>query len=474
MRGWGLLAVLAALGACTTSDVFDCSGDETCGTDGRCEPTGYCSFPDDECLSGRRYGQYAPPQYARQCVEAEGAMGTGTGTSTGTSGATASSGGTTSPPTSTTNATEPNATGPETDTDATVPPPDGPHRIEIAIDSNQLSQPLTDFVIPVQLDETTINFEYAGPSGERLTFHKGDEQLAHELEVITDTKVLAWVRIPVLQPGGDVIELRVGDPGIMGASPGPELVWSDYIAVYHLTEPILSAAEPVADSGPRGIHAVANNLDEASNIEGFFGPGFLLDGALIDGDYIAVEDPRGHLVVDNGQALTIELWFKRETSDTSARTLVVRESCCLGYAVHIRNDFDRGRQFVRSMLGVGCCETTCCGGDMMDYRIAESDLPEGEQDLDWHGLITVLDRSDSNEVVAYLDGDRTGAESVPSVGAQTFGDLVIGADHQHLNTFNGVIDEIRFSDKPRDGEWALFHYQVMTGQHVAYGEPEPL
>ena len=476
MRGWGLLAVLAALAGCKTSNVFDCTGDASCGTDGKCEATGYCSFPDDECPSGRRYGQFAPSEYARQCVDPEDAMGTGTGSSTSPTGVTASTTASTPPPqTSTMSPTGSDTSGPLTGTDTMVsPPPDGPHRIEIDIDTNQLEEPLTDFVIPVRLDDSRINFEYAGEAGSRLTFHKGAEQLAHELEVITDTHVLAWVKIPNLQVGGDVIELRVGDPDNEGMIPAPSEVWSDYLAVYHLVDPLTGLVDAVTDSSGGEIHASAFNFDDQSNVEALFGQGFLLDGAQLNGTHLRIDDTDDALVVDNGQALTIELWFKRETANTSARTLVARESCCLGYAIHMRNDANDGRQFVRSMLGVGCCEMVCCGGAGMDYRIAESDLPEAEMDLDWHGLITVLDRRDNNEIAAYLDGVLTGAESVPSVPEQTLGDLVIGANHQYENSFNGVLDEIRFSDRSRNANWAAFHYEVMTGQHITYADPEPL
>lgn len=38
------------------------------GVEGFCEPNGYCSFPDEECASGRRYGQMAPAEFAGVCV----------------------------------------------------------------------------------------------------------------------------------------------------------------------------------------------------------------------------------------------------------------------------------------------------------------------------------------------------------------------------------------------------------------------
>lgn len=39
------------------------------GVAGYCEPSGYCSFDDGSCPSGRRYGSLAPPQIADACTE---------------------------------------------------------------------------------------------------------------------------------------------------------------------------------------------------------------------------------------------------------------------------------------------------------------------------------------------------------------------------------------------------------------------
>ena len=52
------LALSSAAG-CNTPDAFACSNSAQCATpdvDGPCEGSGFCSFPDPDCPSGRRYG----------------------------------------------------------------------------------------------------------------------------------------------------------------------------------------------------------------------------------------------------------------------------------------------------------------------------------------------------------------------------------------------------------------------------------
>jgi hypothetical protein len=56
---FGLLLLL--VGACGVS-AFTCEDDTACidgRTQGVCEPSGHCSFPDEACPSGRRYGRHA-------------------------------------------------------------------------------------------------------------------------------------------------------------------------------------------------------------------------------------------------------------------------------------------------------------------------------------------------------------------------------------------------------------------------------
>lgn len=59
---WLSLVALSWPTACTVAESFVCSADGQCVTEaaaGRCEPEGVCSFPDDACPSGHRYGELA-------------------------------------------------------------------------------------------------------------------------------------------------------------------------------------------------------------------------------------------------------------------------------------------------------------------------------------------------------------------------------------------------------------------------------
>ena len=106
-----LVGVAAAIaGACSSGSPFVCAGDEDCksgGMNGRCEASHYCSFPDEACPTGRRYGALAPTDYANMCVPeddiAEGSSGVGSVGDASLSGSSGDgSGSTTFDPTTTT------------------------------------------------------------------------------------------------------------------------------------------------------------------------------------------------------------------------------------------------------------------------------------------------------------------------------------------------------------------------------------
>lgn len=88
-----MLALAAAAPGCG-GRTFSCLEDGGCGSEGLCESDGWCSFPDGECSSGRRYAEFSGEGLGGLCVDS-----TPEDSSTGGSGPQAAdtSGGTVSP-----------------------------------------------------------------------------------------------------------------------------------------------------------------------------------------------------------------------------------------------------------------------------------------------------------------------------------------------------------------------------------------
>ncbi len=68
MRATLVTAMLAS--GCIRAAAFECTSDPQCtraGVQGTCESVGFCSFPDDTCASGHRFGDVSG-KYTQQCV----------------------------------------------------------------------------------------------------------------------------------------------------------------------------------------------------------------------------------------------------------------------------------------------------------------------------------------------------------------------------------------------------------------------
>lgn len=68
-----LLVGVIALGSAGCHRAFTCEDDTQCvsrGVQGRCEALGFCSFPDSDCDSGRRYSEHAAAELVLTCVDA--------------------------------------------------------------------------------------------------------------------------------------------------------------------------------------------------------------------------------------------------------------------------------------------------------------------------------------------------------------------------------------------------------------------
>ncbi len=99
-----LLTSALAFGCGSDSLLFQCAEDSQCvqdGVDGFCEATGACSFPDDTCASGRRYGPLSSGGLADRCVQADEDTDVGTTAPDSTSGPDGASSSTTDAPSST-------------------------------------------------------------------------------------------------------------------------------------------------------------------------------------------------------------------------------------------------------------------------------------------------------------------------------------------------------------------------------------
>ena len=88
MRTLVVVATFAAAVACGLGSAFVCEDDTQCNDGGElgvCQAGGQCSFPDDACPSGQRYGDHVAGGIAGECVPPQDDTGGSEGGTMGTS-----------------------------------------------------------------------------------------------------------------------------------------------------------------------------------------------------------------------------------------------------------------------------------------------------------------------------------------------------------------------------------------------------
>ena len=62
------LIFVALVGACADTEPVRCVQDVDCSGEGTCEPSGYCSYADPSCVTGRRFDEYAEGGRGGECT----------------------------------------------------------------------------------------------------------------------------------------------------------------------------------------------------------------------------------------------------------------------------------------------------------------------------------------------------------------------------------------------------------------------
>jgi hypothetical protein len=67
MRTFIFVALVASVGCLRTTE-YKCTDSTQCGTEGQCEPVGFCSFPASDCDTGRKFGEFSGSTYSNKCT----------------------------------------------------------------------------------------------------------------------------------------------------------------------------------------------------------------------------------------------------------------------------------------------------------------------------------------------------------------------------------------------------------------------
>lgn len=452
---WALaLGVTSACGGAA----FTCKDDDACegaGAGGLCEPTGFCSLPDDDCPSGRRYGDYAGDGLAGECVDVGG-------TSTGeldTSGApitldtTASSTVTSDASSSSVDAATSSVD--VTSISTTTGEPACPTAWWDCTWSHRMTITLAPMVIPprgpvpvlVRLGGDRWDPSTARDDASDLRFiDPQGNVLAHEIEQAGDPTIV-WLSWPPLDDLSAAITVYWGNPDAEDAQ-DPDGVWDDgHAAVWHLTDLHDSTgAIDLDDFGTQGT-------------PGAVGGARMFDG---EGAYLRSTQPTSlGALLERGA--TIEAIIHPQSFGQQGRGRIVDHAIddapSAGWTLRIRNSnpASSGLHFERART---LAESGFAAGDVIELDTA----------------IHVAMVWSDGAAQLFVDGEGVVTELWEGAGQPVdleMADVAIGrVAGSPVGGFDGWIDEVRVSTVARDPSWIAWQYRSAVDTALAFGDVE--
>lgn len=306
------------------------------------------------------------------------------------------------------------------------------HRRHVTVVGTGVTASLSNFPVPVVMG-TELASAAAGGADLRV-FDDGGIAIPYEIEEWTPAQSVLWVSVPSLaQATGAGFWIYYGNATASSAQT-PTLVFSDFIAVWHLGPSLTASTGPVND-------LFGTTTDAA---------GKLGRGRYFDGSVNAILSAHDNASLNPTAALTASAWVN--SLDWASGNHRVLE----------KGDNDDQYRFM--------CENNQLKLDLKNIgTTASSSLPATQQ---WHHVASTYD---GNKARLYVDGVEVQNNSMNgAIQVSTF-DLHIGAkqpsgvagDH-----FFGTLDEVRLSATARSAAWIRAEYLSGAGGMVHLGPEE--
>lgn len=458
MRGRVLTAAIvvggAAGAACGQPGVFACDGDDACG-DGECEPEGFCSFSDDGCDSGRRFGDHAGEGLAGACVPAPSGSD-GSGTSGGDAHASSGSG---APPADT--GSESTGLPVDDGSTGTIDPCPGwwdcAWPIRVPIEASFAGEALDGFPVRVALTPERFDFTASRTDGADVrVVDDAGRLLPFEIEhwdPDTSTAEL-WVRLPTLEDGAR-FWLYHGNLDAAAAEDPAAVFAGDFRAVWHLGPELREAtgAEPLTDSGSTDAVGRIGRARELDGTSAHLRPA--AEPSLLD-------------VFDGGG--TISAWILMDTFGEASYGRILDHAS-------VNTTLDGWSFAVAGLDDTGTDDTVRFA---YGYSLGQND---------WRPLVTLMPGTWHHVAVTYVAGDLATVpqfviDGAPARAVQieipdgepnaiTTTSPAIGALGTGTSRFfDGTIDELRVSSVARSPEWLAAEHASAVDEILSYQPPE--
>jgi type II secretory pathway pseudopilin PulG len=307
-------------------------------------------------------------------------------------------------------------------------------RKKIVIDHTKIINDLSNFPLLLYLKDDDLK-EYAARKGKDIIFVDPEgEKLKREIENYDSLtgELFTWLKIPFLSSVEDT-EIYIYYSNSQTVEVDDKDVWDEnFLMVHHFNETLgesLDSTSNIIDGKLQG-DLEQGNFGKIDRCYGFDG---------ID-DFVNLGSPNVFSKIEN---LTIELWILPKQIQEDVGVLGWEGTEYGPWQVVIK------RQDVIFQVNVS--------GDV--YKLITRML---SQESEWSYLTFVYD---GKNLISYLNGKKRGIKDVGTgllqktrgefldIGRYCKESWIVGGQVLRTHSFNGLIDEVRISDKARDSVW---------------------
>ena len=314
------------------------------------------------------------------------------------------------------------------------------YRKQITIDHTMAASNLENF--PVIISMTDADLIKAQTDGEDILFMNGlgeAVKLYHEIEAFNTLsgELVAWVNITALSSSDDtILYMYYGNPTCLNQE-YPEKTWDDdYKAVWHINDLTPSI---IVDSTKNKKDGVKKGINEPIQVDGKVGKCQEFDG---NDDYIKVSDNAGL----DASAYSIEMWFKR-TDNNRQEALLVKDH-------ETNNNWQSYEWIVYFLTEINAKKLTFMwyAPNSADYLLSTSNFDTNK----WYYVVCWHNGSYSK---IYVNGVEDASKyTTVSQSSGKNNPVWIGTAKPSNTWFDGSIDEIRYSNAPRNASWISTSY----------------
>lgn len=315
----------------------------------------------------------------------------------------------------------------------------------ITIDHTRVngSVDLTNFPVLLSIIDSDLD-DKAQHDGDDIAFANYDGWLDHEIELynpnysMDEAQLIAWVRIPLLSTSKDTaIFMFYGNTDIVSQE-NPSGVWKDYVGVWHFAESLGVAK----DSTTYNVNGTTTNIDyqETGQIGQCFN---WTDGESSQVNY---GDPiDDHLDFGSGN-MTVSLWINLDRDVDDSQWIVSKGRTA--------KPNDPGF-IINSDLAPTSLWRFTLGNSPTSYTVESDPIVDFDE---WNYIVGTVDRRSDFSYLYTNNGSYDNRIEISGLGSISNSDNLILPWNPTDNGFDGLLDELRLTNKYRTGGWINTEY----------------